>query len=348
MLIGRNNYPRFLILLVIDIFVSYSCGGDDRQEGLYFECDPRNNRYSVTDNGQLKVIDGKLCNENDDPVWLRGMSSHGLQWYEEDINAASLDVLANDWKCDVIRISLYAREDGYEDNPIYWTNSAKQKVDLVIAEDMYVIIDWHMLDPGNPWEDHANAVTYLTDMANTFKDYENIIYEICNEPNQCSWENVQSYAEDMIPRIRAVDSDAVIIIGTPAWSSLGISDGDNEQTIIISLVNADNIMYSFHFYAASHGIEYRSAVRNFVDAKMPLFVTECGTQTYSGDGKNDWEASDAYFNMLDELKISWVNWNFSHDHRAGAVLKSAGNYSQDNLKDAGKYIRARILDKPNY
>jgi endoglucanase len=47
-----------------------------------------------------------------------------------------------------------------------------------------------------------------------------------------------------------------ILIGTPGWGSLGISDGRNETDVINNPVQATNIMYTFHFYAASHGEEY--------------------------------------------------------------------------------------------
>ena len=51
-------------------------------------------------------------------------------------------------------------------------------------------------------------------------------------------------------------------------------------------VNATNVLYTFHFYAASHPSEYLNALSRAAD-KIPMFVTEFGTQTYTGDGAND-------------------------------------------------------------
>ena len=57
-------------------------------------------------NGQLKVCGVKLCNKNGKQIQLRGMSTHGIQWYSQCVKTASLDALANDWKADVLRISM--------------------------------------------------------------------------------------------------------------------------------------------------------------------------------------------------------------------------------------------------
>lgn len=299
----------------------------------------------VAANGQLQVIGTQLSNEKGEPVWLRGMSSHGLQWYGHEINEESLDILAYNWKVDMVRISLYAREGGYNRDPEHFTEVAEQKIQMAIDRGLYVIIDWHQLDPGDPNEDIDNAITYLTHMAEKFGDTPNVIYEIANEPNKCEWSDVKEYAEKVIPIIREIDPDGVILVGTHGWGSLGLSDGENEYVILNNPVEADNIMYTFHFYAASHSFEYYGlSLKNFAE-NLPVFVSECGTQTYTGDGKNDFFSSDQYFDMFEEMKISWINWNFSSDKRSGAVLRRVRSY--DKLKKAGYYIRNRILEPAN-
>lgn len=323
---------------------------------LLFGCQSRFNSKSMSEldksgagpvaaNGQLQVIDNQLSNEKGEAVWLRGMSSHGIQWYRNDISDESLDILAYNWKSDIVRLSLYAREGGYERDPEWFTEIMEEKIQMVIDRGLYVIIDWHQLHPGNPLEDIDNAIIYLTHMAKKFGHLPNVIYEICNEPNECEWTDVKEYAEIVIPIIREIDPDSVIIVGTHGWGSLGISDGDNEQTIIDNPVNASNIIYSFHFYAASHDFDiYGSALRRFAKI-LPIMVSEFGTQEYTGDGPNDFSSTDKYLDMFEELKISWINWNFSTDHRSGAVLNKAGDYI--NLKDSGVYIRDRILNPSN-
>lgn len=56
-------------------------------------------------------------------------------------------------------------------------------------------------------------------MSREFKGYNNVIYEICNEPNNgTSWKEIKSYARSVISTIRKNDKKAVIVVGTPTWS----------------------------------------------------------------------------------------------------------------------------------
>lgn len=56
-------------------------------------------------------------------------------------------------------------------------------------------------------------------MAQQYASYNNVIYEVCNEPcNGATWGDVKFYASEVIPSIRSYDKDAVILIGTPNWS----------------------------------------------------------------------------------------------------------------------------------
>jgi len=105
-------------------------------------------------------------------------------------------------------------------------------------------------------------------------------------------------------------------------------------------------MYTFHFYAASHGASYRDALLEAARA-IPVFVTEWGTQSATGDGGNDLTSSQAYIDLMREEKISWTNWNYSDDHRSGAAFvpgtcSSGGPFTGGNLKEAGAWVRERI------
>ncbi|TDW95327.1 aryl-phospho-beta-D-glucosidase BglC (GH1 family) [Kribbella pratensis] len=300
-------------------------------------------------NGQLHVCGTKLCNERNEPVQLRGMSTHGLQWYANCVKTASLDALANDWKADILRISMYVQEDGYETDPEKFTNLVNTYIEEATKRGLYALVDWHQLDPGDPNENLGLAKTFFTEIAERHKDKKNIIYDIANEPNGVSWAGIKSYAEQMVPVIRAKDPDGVIFVGTHGWASLGVSDGGSEADVIDDPVNATNLMYTFHFYAASHQQEYFDALSRAAD-RIPLFVTEFGTQTYTGDGGNDFTWSQKYLDFLESKQIGWTNWNFSDDFRSGAVFKEGTCSGEDftgttMLKPAGVWIRDHIRNR---
>jgi len=302
----------------------------------------------VSKNGQLKVVGLKLCNQFGNPIQLRGMSTHGIQWYGwgDCLTNASLDALANDWGGDILRISMYVQEGGYETNPTAFTNQVNTLIEAATARGMYALVDFHQLTPGDPNANLQNAKNFFTSIANTHKNKNNILYDICNEPNGVAWSRIKTYADQIIPVIRAIDGDAPILVGTHGWGSMGISDGRTAQDIVSAPVNATNIMYTFHFYAASHGDQYYNEL-NWASDRLPVFVTEFGTQTASGDGTNNFTMSQKYIDLMRTKKISWCNWNFSDDERTGAVWTSGtcsnGPWNTTRLKPAGLWVRERML-----
>jgi endoglucanase len=299
-------------------------------------------------NGQLHVCGTKICNQYNKPIQLRGMSSHGLQWFYKCMNTASMDALANDWKADVLRISMYVQEDGYEKDPAGYKTKIDTIVDMATTRGMYVVLDWHILTPGDPLYNVDRAKEFFTYMAQKHGSKNNIIYETANEPNGVSWATIKNYSEQIIPVIRAYDPDAIIIVGTRGWSSFGLADGSNATEIANNPVNATNIMYSFHFYAASHKDDYRNELSWAAD-RIPVFVTEWGTQDYTGDGANDFISSQAYIDLMASKQISWTNWNYSDDVRGGASFNVGtcpnGSFTgTTNLKPAGAWVREKILN----
>ncbi|PKV49250.1 endoglucanase [Aquimarina sp. MAR_2010_214] len=303
---------------------------------------------AVSTNGQLQVKGLKLCNQYGNPIQLRGMSTHGIQWFGSCYTDASLDVLANDWDADVLRISLYVQEGGYETDPVGFTAKVAKMINMATDRGMYAVVDWHQLTPGDPNANTESAKTFFTDIATQFKGYNNIIYDICNEPNgaDVTWPKIKKYADTIIPVIRAIDADAPILIGTHGWASLGVSMGLSSQDILDDPLNFSNIMYAFHFYAASHQDAYLKEV-DLASDKLPIFVTEFGSQNYSGEGPNDFTMTDKYLDLFRRKKISWINWNYSDDFRSGAVWKQGtcktGKWTDANLKEAGIEIKKRIL-----
>ncbi|GAA2432867.1 cellulase family glycosylhydrolase [Streptomyces glaucus] len=297
-------------------------------------------------NGQLKVCGVNLCNQYNRPIQLRGMSTHGIQWFGKCYNNASLDALATDWKADLLRIAMYVQEQGYETDPAGFTSRVNSYVDMAEARGMYALIDFHTLTPGDPNYNLDRAKTFFASVAARNAAKKNVIYEIANEPNGVSWTAIKSYAEQVIPVIRAADPDAVVIVGTRGWSSLGVSDGSNETEVVDNPVNATNIMYAFHFYAASHKDTYRATVSRAA-ARLPLFVTEFGTVSATGGGAMDRASTTAWLDLLDQLKISYANWTYSDANESSAAFKpgtcDGGDYSSSGvLTESGALLKSRI------
>ena len=79
-----------------------------------------------------------------------------------------------------------------------------------------MIIDWHS---HHAHDYEAEAIAFFEEMAQTYGEHPNVIYEIYNEPMQISWSNtVKPYSESVIAAIRSIDPDNLIIVGSPTWS----------------------------------------------------------------------------------------------------------------------------------
>ncbi|CAM5248810.1 glycoside hydrolase family 5 protein [Streptomyces aurantiogriseus] len=295
--------------------------------------------------GKIRVCGTQLCSQSGRPIQLRGMSTHGTQWYPKCLTGAALDALAYDWKASVLRVSTYAREGGYHKNPKKFTDLASRLIDMATARGMYVIVDWHTIHPGDPHQDLGNALTFFKQLAEKHKHKRNVIYEIANEPHHVPWTTIRRYAERVIPVIRSRDPDSVILVPTPAWATFGLALGSDEQEVIADPVRAANVMYTFHFYAAVAREKWMASLDR-ASSKLPVFVTEWGTPSWNGWG-NDFAMAQKWVDLMAKKKISWTKWSISDSRRDLSVYKqgacSAGKFAGTRvLKPAGVWARDRI------
>lgn len=301
--------------------------------------------------GQLQVVGTTLCDDAGDPVQLRGMSTHGIQWFgwDEFLTDAALDALADDWKADLCRVAMYVQEGGYETDPEGFTDEVRRIVDAVLDRGQYAIVDFHIHDPGDPLVNLDHATTFFETIAAEYADSEGVIYEICNEPNGVEWASIKKYAEAVIPVIRRHDSEAPIVVGTRGWSSLGLAEAGPEgpREIIKNPVDGENLLYAYHFYASTHGQWERDQLAVAAD-ELPIFVTECGSMEASGDGDNDFESTRAFMDVLADNTISWAFWNYSDDWRTSGVWAEGttdGSWTEANLTSTGKWVRETLRDR---
>lgn len=118
--------------------------------------------------------------------------------------------------------------------------------------DLYVIIDWHILCDNDLNAHAAESKAFFADVSVAYAGHDNVLYEICNEPNgSTTWSDVKAYAYLVIPVIRSNDPDAVVIVGTPTLSQ----DVDKAAADPLPY---DNVMYALHFYAVTHKEDLRA------------------------------------------------------------------------------------------
>lgn len=272
-------------------------------------------------NGRLKLVGNQLSNQCGTAVQLRGMSSHAIMPHQNCITESSIKSLAKEWGSDLIRIAVYTEAvgvtPGYQSDSVRWNNYIAQIVDYAEANGIYVLIDWHVLDDQNPNKYVDAAKRFFATQSRRFSKKRNVLYEICNEPNGGgNWSEVKRYAETIIPIIRKNDKEGIIIVGTPEFSARPSEVWGNPLSSNLTY----NVMYAFHFYAGSHTTDYRNRLTEAA-GKIPMFVTEWGTSSYSGDGSYNSGESTTWINLMKDKKISWANWAFVDKGEVSSALK---------------------------
>lgn len=295
----------------------------------------------VSKNGNLQVIGTNLCNKNGNPIQLKGMSSHGLQWYSNYVNENTLKEIRDKWGANVIRTSMYVDEGGYLSNPDQMKQKVINVVDTATSLGMYVIIDWHILNPGDPNISVDESKKFFKEMATKYANSENVMYEICNEPNGVDWSTVKKYANQVIPVIRSVDPDNIIICGTPTWSQdVDIASADK--------LNYKNIMYALHFYSGTHKQSLRDKVSTALKNGIAIFASEWGTSDASGNGGPYLEEAKLWMDFLNKNNISWCNWSLCDKAETSAALNpgasTSGNWSDSNLSESGKFVKSQMVN----
>lgn len=288
----------------------------------------------VKKHGELSVVGTQLVDKNGDAVVLRGMSYGWHSMWPRFYNENSVEWLKVDFKATVVRaaMGIEAGKMSYLKEPEF----SKQKVNAVvqgaIKADIYVIIDWHSHNIQL-----EEAKLFFAEMAQKYNKFPNIIYEIFNEPDHETWPEVKAYSEQVIKVIREYDKNNIILVGSPSW------DQDVHLPAADPIVGYKNLMYTMHFYAATHGKELRDRTDEAIKKGLPIFVSESAGMEATGDGALDYKAWEDYIDWMESKKMSWITWSVSDKDETCSVLQksasSEGNWKQSDLKESGIKVR---------
>jgi len=307
---------------------------------LAFYCQSITAQTPITHHGALHVAGTQLTDEHNQPVVLRGMSFGWHNFWPRFYNAGAVNWLANDWKCSVVRAAMGVEPaKGYLEDPAASVQKIKDVVDGAIKSGIYVIIDFHSHNIRK-----EEAKKFFTEMATTYGKNPNVIYEIFNEPDYESWSEVKAYSTEVIKTIRDIDPDNVILVGSPHW------DQDIHIVADSPLTGLSNIMYTCHFYAATHKQDLRDRCNYALSKGIPIFISESAGMEASGDSKIDNDEWQRWIDWCESKKISWVTWSVSDKNETCSVLlptaATDGNWKETDLKESGVKSRA-LLRKYN-
>ena len=297
---------------------------------------------TVSIHGSLAVSGNKIINQHGEPISFAGNSFFwsndnwgGERFYKTEV----VEWLKSDWNTTIVRAAMGVEDPGgYLDNEAVNKDRVKTIVDAAISEGLYVIIDWH----SHHAEDYANeAISFFTEMATLYGSYDNVIYEIYNEPLDVSWTNtIKPYALAVIEAIRTIDEDNLIVVGTPEWSQRV------DLAALDPITDQSNIAYTLHFYTVYHQQWLRDRATEALNNGIALFVTEWGSIGYS---LIDSEANK-WMTWCNSNKISHCNWSVNDKEEEWSIVvpgaSTLGGWSEYDLTDAGKLAKDIIQNWP--
>lgn len=304
----------------------------------FVSCNSKENtpQTIVEKNGKLSVKGTSLVNEKGEPVLFKGVSYGWHNAHPRFYNAGSVATFAHEWKCDMVRASVGIElKESYIDNPEAGIKCATAVIDAAIANGIYVILDWHSHTIRL-----SEAKEFFHFMATKYKGVPNIIYEIFNEPVDDSWEAVKAYSIEVIRTIRAIEPDNIILVGTPHW------DQDIHLAADDPITGFENLMYTLHFYAATHKAELIERGNYALSKGLPLFVSECAAMEASGDGPIDYESWNTWTNWMTQNSISWAMWSVSDKDETCSMIEptasSEGPWKENELREWGNLARTTL------
>ena len=300
----------------------------------------------LDNHGKLSIEGTDIVDKNGEKYQLKGVSTHGLAWFPEYVNKEAFQTFRDDWNANLIRLAMYTGEGGG-----YCQDGDKEKLKKLVSDGvdyatelgMYVIIDWHILSDNNPLTNMDEAVAFFDEMSAKYADYDNVLYEICNEPNGgTQWSDIKEYAETVIPVIRANAKDAIIIVGTPTWSQ------DVEIAAEDPITGEKNIAYTVHFYAATHKDNIRDKVKQAHDKGLCVFISEFSICDASGNGSIDYDSAEDWFELIDEYNLSYAGWNVSNKNESSALIDSGcdktSGWTDDDLSETGLWLKSKMSE----
>lgn len=301
---------------------------------------------------KLKVSNGKVLDESNNPIVLKGVNLPGLEWDSKawfDINA--IKEIAENWKANLVRLPL--NQDFYMSNKNNYRQTVRDVVDWCKAYGLYIILDLHWVDAQSEQTTLPNSGSkdFWIQMAKDFNEDDNVLYDLFNEPYNVSWTQWKSYAESYIQEILKYDSDAIFVVGGTDWAY------DLSQVASNPITSSSNVIYSTHHYPWK--ADANNGSYNSLFGRYPILIGEFGYWN-SSTQPPAYPAGDLAFvqgiinnvNSKEKGQAHYAAWSF-HTSATPTLITESVNFTrtdQGNVvyNDCRSSNLQKYIDRSNF
>ena len=153
---------------------------------------------------------------------------------------------------------------------------------------------------------------------------------------------IRPYAEHIVNVIRKNDEDALILVGTNTWSQ-------DIDEVIGNELDDPNVMYTLHFYAATHKDALREKLVRALEAGVPVYISECSICDASGNGAIDYDSAEKWKELIHTYKLSFNAWSLCNKKESSALLQNTcrdtADWTDEELSDTGRWFRDAFLNE---
>jgi len=314
-----------------------------------------NNSGFASAHGKLRLDGVQLVDSYGFPVQLMGMSSLLVHGMSPCNTKESLQFLAEHWGVNLYRASLNI--DDYISAPSFIKGLLIEVAAWCEELGIYMVVDWHLRQPERPeayldGEGGGAAIDVWAEMATLFKSAKHMLYEISNVPTEwfvpgtSDWATVKLYHDAIIPAVRAIDPETVLIVGTTTRSQ------DLGDIVASPVTEPYNVMYAFGYYAGEPTILDR--LRS-LSVSIPIFVSQWGTFSPYDDGQVYLSESLQLLDLLGDVNgtsrsgvlLSWAHWSYADGRNPWSALLTGSCALQrwDDTTCSGEFVRSYIKAK---
>ena len=287
-------------------------------------------------NGKLVKSGAKILNSAGVEFMLQGIGTHSLTEYNPLYSYDSVKTLKY-YGINLIRVSVYLSNFYPEKSNhrlckgwLEYSDEIKPIIEKLIdnatRNNMYVLLDWHSyhsIDGGDVTQYTSQQEAFFEYYASKYASYNNVLYELHNEP-------YRNTATELLPSIiscasiiRGYNQDAIIVCGHG-------SDGVAEANRVWNTLNNLDIFISPHLYT---GEQNTNSISEFISNNLPIFVSEWGNSSLSGDDIPNYSMAYNMFNLMFQNKVSNALWKWTYQNMDTAVL----TYNESAIKYAYPY-----------